>query len=150
MKDSEFIQIRNRYLSAFFVTLLFVVPMFIFIINSFGDKKTEILTNLKQEKSMVVFLTSNSCNRCSEVENVLFDNNVAYFELNIDENADYKEIMMHLDISKKYVEVPGIVYVEKGKTVSNLMDISVSDTQSFLNSYSLSDTIKEGEVQWEN
>lgn len=146
MRDLEFIEIRNRYLLAIFLTIVFVIPILIFVVNSFGVKDSDILTSLKQEKNMVIFLTSELCSKCENIEDILINNNVAYFKLNIDENADYEEIMMRLDISRKYVEVPGIVYVEKGRTVSNLMNISVSDTQSFLNSYSLSDTIEEGEV----
>ena len=141
MKDPEFIALRNRFLIALIVTLIFVIPMSIFIFNKFSTTKSEALKNIDQEKSIIIYLTKNKCSKCEKYKKVLDNNNVNYFELNIDKDEDFKEIMLKIEMSSKYATAPGVIYVEKGKMYANIVDIKgAEELNIFLEKHNLKNT----------
>lgn len=142
MKDPEFILLRNRFFIAVIVTLIFVVPLGFFVFNRFANQTSELLKNIKEEKNVIIFLTSNKCSQCSKIKEILDSNNVAYFELNKDKDTDYKEILFKIDLQTNFVETPGIVYVENGKLSTNVMAVEEKLAQSFLENHNLVNTRK--------
>lgn len=142
MKDPEFILLRNRFFIAVIVTLIFVVPLGFFVFNRFANQTSELLKNIKEEKNVIIFLTSNKCSQCSKIKEILDSNNVAYFELNKDKDTDYKEILFKIDLQTNFVETPGIVYVENGKLSANVMAVEEKLAQSFLENHNLVNTRK--------
>lgn len=141
MRDPEFIELRNKFLIGVVVAILFAIPVMIFVYKSFNVKESDVLTNIKKKEDMVIFLSSNTCDLCSGVEDILKEKNVSYLTLNIDKNVDYKEVMRRFHISEKVVEVPGIIKVEDGKMVSNMMRISdKNELNEFLDFHELLNT----------
>ena len=141
MKDPEFIALRNRFLLALAITLIFIIPMCIFVFNRFSTAKSETLKNINQGKSIIIYLTKNKCSDCKKYKEVLDSNNVSYFELNIDKDSDFKEIMLKIEMSSKYATAPGIIYVAKGKMSANLVDIkSTEELNIFLEKHNLKNT----------
>lgn len=138
MKDPEFIALRNRFLIAVGVALLFAIPVLMFVIKSFRVDVTDVLKGLNNKEDMLIYLESDECSNCLDVKAILDAQAIDYMVLNIDESSDYGEIMLKLGISKKVVEVPSLIYVEDGEMVANIMNIkSKNETLSFLEAHSI-------------
>ena len=141
MRDPEFILLRNRFLVAVGVALIFAIPTLLFVVKSFGREVTDVLKGLNEKEDMLIYVESNDCTGCLEVKQVLEDKNVDYMVLNIDKNTDYEEIIRKIGISKKVVEVPSLIYVEDGDMVANFMGIKTqNDVISFLEVHNINTT----------
>lgn len=141
MRDPEFILLRNRFLVAVGVALIFAIPTLLFVVKSFGREVTDVLKGLNEKEDMLIYVESNDCTGCLEVKQVLEDKNVDYMVLNIDKNTDYEEIIRKIGISKKVVEVPSLIYVEDGDMVANFMGIKTQDdVLSFLEVHNINTT----------
>lgn len=131
MKDSEFIQLRNRFLLALGITIIFIIPISLFVYNRFSNK-SELLKNILDNKNLIIYLTKDKCTTCDKLKTVFTENNIPYYEVNIDRNDEYEEIMLRIGMSKSYVITPGIIYVEKGKMLVNMMELDENSLRSFL------------------
>lgn len=141
MRDPEFILLRNRFLVAVGVALIFAIPTLLFVVKSFGREVTDVLKGLNEKEDMLIYVESNDCTGCLEVKQILEDKNVDYMVLNIDKNTDYEEIIRKLGVSKKVVEVPSLIYVEDGDMVANFMGIKTQDdVLSFLEVHNINTT----------
>ncbi len=141
MRDPEFILLRNRFLVAVGVALIFAIPTLLFVVKSFGREVTDVLKGLNEKEDMLIYVESNDCTGCLEVKQILEDKNVDYMVLNIDKNTDYEEIIRKIGISKKVVEVPSLIYVEDGDMVANFMGIKTQDdVLSFLEVHNINTT----------
>lgn len=141
MRDPEFILLRNRFLVAVGVALVFAIPTLLFVVKSFGREVTDVLKGLNEKEDMLIYVESNDCIGCLEVKQILEDKNVDYMVLNIDKNTDYEEIIRKIGISKKVVEVPSLIYVEDGDMVANFMGIKTQDdVLSFLEVHNINTT----------
>lgn len=141
MRDPEFILLRNRFLVAVGVALIFAIPTLLFVVKSFGREVTDVLKGLNEKEDMLIYVESNDCTGCLEVKQVLEDKNVEYMILNIDKNIDYEEIIRKLGVSRKVVEVPSLIYVEDGDMVANFMGIKTqNDVISFLEVHNINTT----------
>ena len=124
MKDPEFIQLRNRFLFAILIAVIFSIPLIIFLSKNFSD--TNVLSMVRK------------CNLCKKVDDLLEDNSVNYVRLNRDKNKDYDKILKDLGLVNKREEYPIIVYVVDGKMVANLFNIThVNDVKEFIINYDL-------------
>ena len=131
MKDSEFIQLRNRFLLALGITIIFIIPVSLFVYNRFSTK-SELLKNILDNKNLIIYLTKDKCATCDKLKKILDENNISYFEVNTDRSDEYEEIMLRIGMSKEYVVTPGIIYVEKGKMLVNMMELDEKSLRSFL------------------
>ena len=136
MKDPEFIELRNRFFAGVFVSLLFIIPLFIFMYKTYIS--SDAMTMINNKKTFVMFVVSNNCSECDLVKDLLKDKNIKFTTVNSDTNKDYSAIMSRMTILNKKEKYPFIVYVEYGKMKANLFDItSESDLDeifSFINS----------------
>ncbi len=145
MHDLEFIQMRNRFLLALVITIIFIIPVCILVINKFSSKSL-LLKNIEKQKNLVIFLTNKECSNCELYKDVLDQNNVPYFELDVDTDTDFKEIMFRIQMASEYAQAPGIIYVEEGKMFANMVDIKEkSELESFIVAHSLINTKKESD-----
>ena len=146
MRDPEFIALKNRFLVALAITAIFIIPMSIFVVNKFSTAKSELLQNINQEKSLVIYIMKSKCSECDTYKKVLDDNRVSYFELNVEKDSDFKEIMLKIEMPSKYATVPGIIYVTNGKMYANIVDIkSTEELNVFLEKHNLKNTKKESD-----
>lgn len=137
MKDPEFIALRNKWLFAFFIALIFIVPLFIFIFKTYDTSESDILKMIKKGESFSLLILDNSCDKCEKVNNIMKKNNINYFILNKSKDKHYEEIMIRLTLSNKKIELPVVVYVEDGEMKSYLVDVSdEKEIVTFLSNYS--------------
>lgn len=138
MKDPEFIQLVKKVIFAVVIVLLFIIPIFFVIKNKFSDGNHNILNNIRNEKNMVLLITSEDCSNCKEIRKVLKNKNIKYTVLNKDTNRDYDEIIIKLETNKSGIKVPTLMNIEKGKLISYIVDIDEEDLNNFIDSYELS------------
>ena len=127
MKDPEFIELRNKFLIGLGVVLLFCIPLFIFIFRNFNNEKSDISKELKEDKSVLIFIESNDCSKCSLINDALKEYGLKYYILNSDRSSEYEEIITSLDLDKNVVVAPAVIYVQNGEMYSNIVDINNVD-----------------------
>ncbi len=119
MRDPEFIKLRNRFFLSVVVTVIFIIPVIILVLNKFSSSKSELLMNVSKEKSLIIYISDNS-KKSKELEKAL--SNISYFKLNVGDD-DFKEIMLRIEMNSEFAKAPGLIYVEKGKMSANIVDI---------------------------
>lgn len=141
MKDPEFIQLRNRFLIALLVTLIFTIPMLFFVINRFSVKPSKIIRSVNNKEDVVVLVTENNCSKCEKTSKILKDNKVKYIEINRSiENNNYETILKKIEMSKDDILPPTIIYIKKGTLDSSLVPASEEEILMYLDYNKLSST----------
>lgn len=122
MKDPEFIDLRNKFLIGVLISVVLAVPLIIFFYKSYAS--SDVLTLINSKETFTILVTSDECENCKLVSDILDDYDIEYKKLNSDRNKDYQEIMTKLGIENKREVYPILVYVEKGSMKANLFDIT--------------------------
>lgn len=136
MRDPEFIKLRNRFLFAVLVAVVFSVPLIIFLNKTFSN--SNVLSRVRKEDTFVILIENEKCKMCKKVDDLLDKNSVNYVRLNRDKNKDYDQILKDLELVNNREDYPIVVYVSKGKMVANLFNISnVTEVEAFIESYNL-------------
>lgn len=139
MRDPEFIQLRNRFLFGVLIVLVFAVPIIIFLVRTYGS--SNVLSKINKDDTFTILVTSNDCDKCKLVNDILKENNVKYSKLNRSTNKDYDEIMQKLDIENKREEYPILIYVKDGEMQANLFSIETeSNVTDFLEFHGLNNS----------
>ncbi len=122
MRDPEFIQLRNRFFFGVGLSLLFMVPLIIFLVKTYGV--SSVLTKVEKKETFTVVVTAKNCDNCKLVTDILKDKDVKFVKLNRSTNKNYDEIMKKLNIVNKREEFPVIIYVKDGVMQANLFSIN--------------------------
>ena len=126
MNDPELIELRNKFLLGIVIAVVFCTPLFIFMNKSFGSNESKIYKMMKQRDSFVVFTYDKKCDTCDGVRKMLDENNLPYFELNIDKAKDLDKILKWLKINEDVVS-PGLIYVKDGFLGAYIFEIKTED-----------------------
>ena len=136
MKDPEFVKLRNKFLFAVFIGLLFTVPLLIFVSKTYSS--SNVLNKIIKGKTFTILVVNSDCDMCNSVDEILDNSDVDYLVLDKSTNKDYDEIMNKLTIVNKREKFPIVVYVEEGKMKAYLTNITNDDlVNQFLESHSL-------------
>ena len=136
MKDPEFVLLRNRFLVGISVAIIFAIPLFVFLYKVYGT--SDIVTKLNKSETFTLLVTSNDCDKCNLVDDILKEYNVDYLELNSSKNKDYQKVMNKFELINKREKFPVLIYVEDGKMKANLFNINTKDdVTSFLDFHGL-------------
>ncbi len=122
MKDPEFVALKNRFIFAVVIAVLFCIPLTIFVVRTYSS--SDILTKINKGETFTMLIVNNKCRMCKSVEKVLKNNNVNYVKLNKDKNKDYKTILKKMSIDNSEESFPVLVYVKNGKMFANLFYIT--------------------------
>lgn len=134
MNDPEFKEMLKKAIFALSVALVFVIPIFFIFKNKLSSTPNEILKDIRNNKTFLLYVTKENCNNCNNIRKEL--NNTKYKELNKDNNKDYNEIIMKLELNDSKLYIPALIYINKGKVESYIVDIkSKEDINNFLNNY---------------
>lgn len=136
MKDPEFIELRNKFLFAVFIAIVFAVPLLFFVYKTYSN--TNVLSKINKKDTFTILVINKNCDTCKVVDDILHSNKVKYVKLNRDTNKNYDEIMKKMGVLNKREEFPIIIYVEEGKMKANLFNINnEEDVTDFLNSHNI-------------
>lgn len=133
MRDPEFIQLRNRFLMALVIALIFTIPMILFVVNRFNEKPSKIIEKINKKENIIVLVTEENCPSCINNKNILKDNNVSFYEINKDDDKNtYEIILRKISMSKSDVTPPTVIYIEEGTLYSSLVNPSEEELKSYL------------------
>lgn len=123
MKDPEFIMLRNRFVTAILITLLFVIPLVIFVVSKYGVKESEVLDKINKKDDFVILFRKNSCDYCNRIEEILNSKNIYFIEVNTSVNERYNDILKAIDIKESSINEPSLFNIEDGKVVNSIVNI---------------------------
>lgn len=133
MRDPEFIQLRNRFLMALGIALIFTIPMILFVVNKFNEKPSKVIESINKKENIIVFVTEENCPSCLNSKNILKENNVSFYELNKDTNKNnYEVILRKISMSTSDITPPTLIYIEEGKLSSSLVNPNEKELKSYL------------------
>lgn len=136
MNDPEFRKMMKTFFIIVLIVLAFLIPLFFIFHNKIIGKENSILTDIRNNKTVVIYITENNCSKCNEIKKEL--NKVNYKEISRT-NKDYKRIISKLNIKDSNISTPALLYVKKGKLYSYLVEIKTQEEiTQFINSYKLS------------
>ena len=134
MNDPEFKEILKKAIFALSVALVFIIPIFFIFKNKLSSTPNTIIKDIRNEKTFILYITKEKCNTCKMLKKELSD--IKYKELNKDKNKDYNEIIMKLELDDSKLYIPALIYINKGKVESYIVDIkSKEDINNFLSNY---------------
>ena len=138
MKDPEFIALRNKFLFAILIALVFVVPLAVFVIKTYDTSESDVLSMIKNNESFALLIVESQCSKCERVNDIIEKNNIGHFVLNKSKDKHYEEIMIRLDLSDKELAFPVIAYIENGEMKSYLVEVvEEKEIMDFFSSYNL-------------
>lgn len=136
MRDPEFIELRNRFLIGLIVSLFVGILLFLFFYNSYNFHDRDVYNEITDSDKIIVFVEDNDCLKCDNLKKTLDNSKYKYIVYNRDEDNYRKEIDLLLDIKYYDIDVPGLVYLEKGKVIAFISNIdNNSDLKDFIKRY---------------
>lgn len=124
MDSDEFIELKNRFLLGLLVAVIVAFLLILFFANKFGFRDSKILKAINQNKTFFLLLIdSDECSQCSNYLEKLEDSDVKYYKYDVSIKADYDEFLEKVELTDEMIECPGIIYIEKGEMVANIMGI---------------------------
>ena len=134
MNDPEFKEMLKKAIFALSVALVFIIPIFFIFKNKLSSTPNTIIKDIRNEKTFILYITKEKCNTCKMIKQELSE--IKYKELNKDKNKDYNEIIMKLELDDSKLYIPALIYINKGKVESYIVDIkSKEDINNFLSNY---------------
>lgn len=125
MKDKEFIKLKKTFFKSSFFIIIFMVPFTIALVTKFGYKTTNMEKSIRNNESLLILVTENSCSRCKEIKGILKEKEVPYYELNYDKTTinEYQRILRRIKIGEHDIKIPTLIYIQDGNLKSSLVDI---------------------------
>ena len=132
MQDPEFIKLRNRFLTGILICLILFIPFFLFLYQKIYPHDTAIMKKIKNEETMYILITQNSCNECKRWEESI-KGKLDYSKINKDRDSSYQRLLEELDIEKDDITPPALMYIKNGQLDSMVMNQKAEDMMRFLN-----------------
>lgn len=133
MRDPEVIELRNKFLLAVGIVLIFAIPLLMFFCKGVVVD-TDIYKYIKQKESFVILIENKECTKCESVEQILDSRNIPYHILDADNNDDYWKILERLNLEDKNVVMPTLIYVNNGSLGAYIYGIdNEDDIDEFIN-----------------
>ena len=121
--DEELISLFKRLKIGIVIILIFSVLFVVFIYNKFLPHTPEVINKINNKESLYVLVDNKSCTTCKRIKEILKENNISYYEINIDKDTHYKEFLKSLSITENEVVVPTIMYIENGMLDSTIVEV---------------------------
>lgn len=122
----------KKFIIGLIVVIIFAIPTVIFLINKFIYNDSSIIKKVNNKETFMILVKDYSCNNCIEIKNIIEDNNYDCVELNSYEENKYKNVLNKIDLSLSDIKTPSVIYVDKGKVYSFLVDVKISELRTYL------------------
>lgn len=122
--DEELLSLFKRLKIGIVIILVFAVLFVVFIYNKFLPHTPEVINKINNKESLYVLVDNKSCTTCKRIKEILKENNISYYEINIDKDTHYKEFLKSLSITENEVVVPTIMYIENGMLDSTIVEVN--------------------------
>lgn len=136
MNDPEFKEMVNKAIFIVSVVLIFAIPVFFIFKNKLYVTESKLLKDIKNKKEVMLYITENNCKKCDIIKKELNKSDIEYEELNKSKDNDYSEIIQNLGLNSSSLYLPALIYVEKGKLISYVVNIeSKEGLDTYLKKY---------------
>ncbi len=135
--DLDLKELLNRIKIGLIFILVVVIAFTIFIYKKFGAEDSNVLAKLSKNDNVNILVVQNKCPKCNEIKKILRNNNIDYVILNIDKDKYYNTILKKLEMTKKDITVPSLIYVKDKKVYATLVDISEEELLGFIDNYNM-------------
>jgi len=137
--DEELSDLFRNLGFAIVLIILFLILFGYVILHRFGGADSSIEKKISEEKDIIILVHTSKCNNCWEIKKNLLLKTLFYEDINSDNDKRYNSILKKLNLSKNDIVEPTIIYVEKGKVNSILVNIqNIDDLEEFLEYNNLS------------
>lgn len=130
--ETETEKLVKKFIIGLIVVIIFAIPTVIFLINKFIYNDSSIIKKVNNKETFMILVKDYSCNNCIEIKNIIEDNNYDCVELNSYEENKYKNVLNKIDLSLSDIKTPSVIYVDKGKVYSFLVDVKISELKTYL------------------
>lgn len=130
--ETETEKLVKKFIIGLIVVIIFAIPTVIFLINKFIYNDSSIIKKVNNKETFMILVKDYSCNNCIEIKNIIEDNNYDCVELNSYEENKYKNVLNKIDLSLSDIKTPSVIYVDKGKVYSFLVDVKIGELKTYL------------------
>ncbi len=130
--ETETEKLVKKFIIGLIVVIIFAIPTVIFLINKFIYNDSSIIKKIDNKETFMILVKDYSCNNCIEIKNIIEDNNYDCVELNSYEENKYKNVLNKIDLSLSDIKTPSVIYVDKGKVYSFLVDVKIGELKTYL------------------
>lgn len=121
--DEDLKSLFKRLGIGIIVLLIFSVIFIIFLMNKFSPHSSKVVESVENKETLYVLIYNNSCKKCDEIQKILKNNKVSYYEINIDKDGHYKEFLKSISVTENEVVIPTLMYIKEGMLDSTIVDI---------------------------
>ena len=89
--DEELISLFKRLGIGIVVLIIFSAVMIILLINRFSPHSSKVVEAVNNKESLYVLIDNNDCRNCDGIRKILKEENISYYEINIEKDGHYKE-----------------------------------------------------------
>lgn len=136
--DEELKHMRNRFFLGIVVSIIFLIPLLIFVINKFGSDEKGIIKNIYDKENMLLLIVEEKCENCQSIKDALKNNKVPYTLINKDREDSFQEVLRKIDMSEKDIAPPTLIYIVEGKLYSSLVNPSSNELEVYIDTNELS------------
>lgn len=121
--DVELINLFKRLGIGIVVILVFCILFFFVLLNKFSPRSPEVVNSVKEGKTLYVLIDKKKCSTCKRIKEILKEEKINYYEINVDKDSHYKEFLNAISSTENEVVIPTIMFIKDGKLDSTVVDI---------------------------
>lgn len=121
--DEELISLFKRLGIGIVVLIIFSAVMIILLINRFSPHSSKVVEAVNNKESLYVLIDNNDCRNCDGIRKILKEENISYYEINIEKDGHYKEFLESISATENEVVVPTLMYIKEGQLDSTIVEI---------------------------
>ena len=128
---------KEKQIGLVIVSLVIVVALFTLIMTKgLSKENSAIMRKINREEKTLV-LAYNSEENDISIKKYLSQEKVSYISLDSNKNRDYDHVIEVLGLDKDTIQLPALIYVEEGKAVAYLYQMTEEETSKFLDYYQM-------------
>lgn len=121
--DEELISLFKRLGIGTGILLIFSIIVIIFLVKRFSPHSSKVVESVNNKESIYVLIYDNKCTTCKKIKEVLTEEKIDYYEINVDKDGHYKEFLKSISATENEVDVPTLMYIKEGNLDSTIVDI---------------------------
>ena len=127
----------KRTLTTIGLPIILLIILFIMVIYKlYGIEESELYEKTKTNDTYLMVYVTKECDTCQDVEKRLRDNDIRFYELNLNKEKRTTEILTKFKIDREELKAPALIYIKDGKLLSYVNDIKDVETfNSFIKEY---------------
>ena len=116
---------------------MIVVALFTLIMTKGLSKENSPTMRKINREEKALILAYNSEENDISIKKYLSQEKVSYISLDSNKNRDYDHVIEVLGLDKDTIQLPALIYVEEGKAVAYLYQMTEEETSKFLDYYQM-------------